>query len=360
MQLQSNTLNFEGQNIYIGIDVHLKSWTVTILTENLHHKTFTQPAKVETLVNYLHRNFPNAHYKSAYEAGFSGFWLHIKLLEMGIDNIVINPADVPTGQKENLQKTDAVDSNKIARSLRGNTLTGIHVPRVETMEARTLLRTRDALVKDLSRMKQRVKSLLNLYGISYPEEFTKVGTHWSRKFMRWLKEDIQFATPQGRDGLHFLLSSVESQRALLLEATRKLRELSRSEAYARNFELLRSVPGIGMITALAFLTELEDVQRFNNSDRLASYIGIVPTSHSSGEKERKGEMTFRGRSNLREKLIECSWTSARLDPTLIRAYNNYVQRMEPNKAITRIARKVLNRIFSVLKHQQKYVYSIVK
>ena len=56
MRLQSNELNFEDQNIYVGIDVHLKSWTVTILTERLHHKTFSQANNVDTLVSYL-RNF---------------------------------------------------------------------------------------------------------------------------------------------------------------------------------------------------------------------------------------------------------------------------------------------------------------
>src|SRR5680860_1500960 len=92
MQRQITTLDFKGQNIFVGIDVHLKSWTVTILTEELMHKTFTQPACAETLCNYLKRNFPGGDYNSVYEAGFSGFWAHYKLKEMGINNIVTNPA----------------------------------------------------------------------------------------------------------------------------------------------------------------------------------------------------------------------------------------------------------------------------
>ena len=157
MRKQSNTLNFEGQNIYVGIDVHLKSWTVSILSGHLHHKTFVQPPSPEALSSYLHSHFPNGNYLSAYEAGFSGFWAHYKLVAMGIQNIVVNPADVSTSQKERLQKTDAVDSRKIARSLRSNELTAIHVPCRETLEVRTLLRSRDALVRDLARMKQRIK-----------------------------------------------------------------------------------------------------------------------------------------------------------------------------------------------------------
>ncbi|OUP26056.1 IS110 family transposase [Bacteroides sp. An19] len=354
MRKQSNTLNFEGQNIYVGIDVHLKSWTVSILSAHLHHKTFVQPPSPEALSSYLHAHFPNGNYLSAYEAGFSGFWAHYKLVEMGIQNIVVNPADVSTSQKERLQKTDAVDSRKIARSLRSNELTAIHVPCRETLEVRTLLRSRDALVRDLARMKQRIKAFLYYYGIDYPEEFRHSGTHWSRAFMNWLRNGIRMDTEEGSAGFSLLLDSVESQRRLLLEATRKLRALSRSDRYATDYGLLRSVPGIGMITALAFLAELEDIRRFANSDRLAGYIGLVPTSHSTGEKDNKGEMTFRGQMQLRSKLIECAWFAARLDPALNMAFSKLTRRMEPNKAIVRIARKLLNRIFYVLKYKRRY------
>lgn len=271
MHLQSNELNFEGQNIYVGIDVHLKSWTVSVLTEHLHHKTFSQTSDVCSLVSYLHRHFPNGHYLSAYEAGFCGFWAHYKLVSMGIHNIIINPADVPTSQKENLQKTDAVDSRKIARSLRAGELTGIYIPQACTLETRTLLRSRDAIVRDLSRMKQRIKSLLYFYGISYPVEFTNNGTHWSRRFMRWLREDVRLSTSVGMDGLTLLLDSADNQRKLLLDATRKLRQLSRMEQYALDYGLLRSVPGVGMITALSLLAEIEDIKRFSSSDMLAGY-----------------------------------------------------------------------------------------
>ena len=76
MQTQRTELNFEGQNFYVGIDVHLKSWTVTVMSESLSLKTFTQPSSAEILRNYLIRNYPGGTYHSVYEAGFSGFWAH--------------------------------------------------------------------------------------------------------------------------------------------------------------------------------------------------------------------------------------------------------------------------------------------
>jgi hypothetical protein len=100
MQRQRNELNFKGQNIYVGIDVHKKEWTVCICTDHLEHKKFSQPASAEALSTYLKRNFPGGTWLSVYEAGFCGFHVHADLEKHGIRNIVVNAADVPTSHKE--------------------------------------------------------------------------------------------------------------------------------------------------------------------------------------------------------------------------------------------------------------------
>lgn len=360
MQKQITTLDFKGQNIFVGIDVHLKSWTVTVLTEELLHKTFTQPACAETLYNYLKRNFPGGDYNSVYEAGFSGFWAHYKLKEMGINNIVTNPADVPTSQKEHLQKDDPTDSRKLARSLRSNELKAIFVPNPAILEDRSLVRMRATLVKDMTRFKQRIKSFLYFYGINYPPQFQKSGTHWSKRFMRWLEEEVSLQHDSGTQALKILVQEAEQQRKLLLEVLKKIRLLSRSEKYAKNITLLRTIPGIGPITAITFLVEIENIERFKNTDHFAGFVGLVPNRHSSGSKSSDGEMTFRGQKTLKSLLIESSWTAARSDPALMMSYLGYVKRMEPNKAVVRIARKVLNRMCFVLKNKVEYVPGVVK
>ena len=131
MQTQGNKLNFSGQNIYVGFDVHLKNWKVTIMTEELTHKTFSQSPKPEILFDYLKQNFPGGIYHSAYEAGYCGYWIHNKLVFLGIDSMVVNPADIPTTNKEMVQKEDKRDSRKIARSLRNGELVPIYVPSIK-------------------------------------------------------------------------------------------------------------------------------------------------------------------------------------------------------------------------------------
>jgi transposase len=360
MQKQRNELNFKGQNIYVGIDVHLKSWTVCIMTEHLEHKRFTQPSEAEALYNYLSRNFPGATYHSVYESGFSGFWAHRQLEALGIHSIITNAADVPTKQKEKLQKDDPVDSRKLARSLRSKELEAIYIPSESTLEERFLLRTRAAMVKDMTRFKQQIKSSLYFFGIRYPEWFNNSGSHWSKNFIRWLIEEVQFTAEVGKQSLNIQIQKVEEQRKLLLDVTRKIKSLAASEKYSTNVRLLQSIPGIGLLTAMILLTEMETVERFENTDHFAAYVGLVPNRHGSGDVKKDGEMTFRGQSILKKSIIESAWIAARRDPALALAYSKYVQRMEANKAIICIARKLLNRIYFVLKNRKEYVTGIVK
>jgi transposase len=135
--------------------------------------------------------------------------------------------------------------------------------------------------------------------------------------------------------------------------------LSTSERYSKNIELIRSVPGIGLITGMILLVEIEDIARFENCDKLAGFIGLIPTCHSSGERENKGKITPRRHNSMRKTLVESSWIAARRDPALSLSFSRYCKRMEPNKAITRIARKLVNRIFFVLTTQQKYEHKVV-
>ena len=351
MKAQVNKIDFTDQNIYAGFDAHLKSWKVTIMADDVVYKTFTQPPRPEILFNYLREHFPGGTYHTAYEAGFCGYWIHDKLVSFGINSIVVNPADIPTTDKERVQKEDKRDSRKIARSLSSGNLTPIYIPSLKTQRDRSLLRTRAMLVRDLARYKNRIKSFLYFYGISIDSSFINPQSHWSNRFMSWL-ESIDMGEESGKESLNVLISECKNLRASILNITKQVRRLSQSETYSERVILLRSIPGIGLLTAMIILTELETINRFRNIDKMCGYIGLVPSTKSSGE------ITPRGHNVLRTAIIESSWTAIRNDPSLMKSYLSYIKRMDENKAIIKIAKKLLSRIRFVLTNNKPYICSI--
>ncbi len=358
MQNKVKTINFQGQNIYIGIDVHLKNWRITVMLDHLFYKTFSQDPDAGTLYEYLSRNFPYGNYLSAYEAGFCGFSIHRKLEKYGIKNVVINPADIPTTDKERKQKEDKRDSRKIAKSLRNNELTPIYIPELKMEELRTLVRYRKTLVKDIGRNKNRVKSLLHYYGIKIPPELDSASKHWSARFTTWLKA-IETSAEYAKSALSYYIEITAHMRQTLLKTERQLREISKSGIFSKRIIWLISIPGVALITAYVLLTELGDITRFKNLDKLCSFVGLVPTTNSSSDKERIGNITPRSNNIIRNCLIESAWTAIRHDPALALSYNNLCKRMNSNEAIIRIAKKLLNRIRYVLMNEKEYVKAII-
>jgi transposase len=142
--------------------------------------------------------------------------------------------------------------------------------------------------------------------------------------------------------------------------TRLITSLSKTASYDEQVILLRSIPGIGLLTAMTILTELETINRFERFDDLCGFIGLIPSTHSSGDNDIVGDITRRGHIVLRSAIIESAWVAARHDPALTKSYHDYCKRMEANKAIIRIARKLLSRIRYVLTSKQVYVYAVVK
>lgn len=345
------TTNFKGEDIYIGFDVHKKDWKVTIMTKQMVHKTFAQPPKTGVLVNYLRKNFPGARYHSAYEAGFCGYWIHHQLTELGINSIIVNPADIPTTQKEKVQKEDKRDSRKIARSLANGDLSGIHIPLISSLEDRSLMRTRADFVGDVTRYKNRIKSFLMFHGIELPVEFEK--NNWSNNFIAWLRQ-VSLTQQTGKQSLDSLVDTYMALRSQVLNSTRQIRALSKTPRYLNNVELLLSIPGIGLIIAMHILTEIEDIRRFKNNDHFCSFIGLTPSTHSSGEKDVNTGITFRGHGTLREKFVEAAWIAVAKDPALMHSFHKYCKRMEKNKAIIRIAKKLACRVQYVLRNSTPY------
>lgn len=351
---QSNKKDFSGQNIAIGIDVHLRTWSVTVLTPSGFMRTHSQKASAKELFEHLKKHYPNGSYHAAYETGFSGFSTYYALAELGIRCTVVHAADVPTTQKEKVSKSDPVDSKKLAKALMRGELVSVYVHSRNNLDDRALVRHRSTIVKLTGGIKSRIKHLLYNNGVEYPEEYFNGNRHWSRRFISWLQNDVRLLS-ETRVSLDLLIEEVLHCRQRLLDVNRLLRNLARSERYAEKYAVLISIPGIGSTIAMSLLTEIDDICRFSNQRQFASFLGLVPMMSASGDKEYVGEKTFRGNKQLGPRIVEASWIAIRHDAELSAKFGALcVRGMKSQEAIIRIARKLSNIIFSVLKSNRKY------
>lgn len=356
-QISIKEIDFMNQSIYCGLDVHKKNWAVTIVVNGIIVEKYSMDPDPEQLVGHLKRNYPNGTYYCVYEAGFSGFWAHRILVEHGVHSIITNPADVPTKHKERRRRDDAVDSKKLARELSNGALEGIYIPTEEQEALRSLVRLRKQLTVDQSRTKNRIKSLLNFIGVENPEN--EEIKHWSGKYIKYL-ETIEFRQIETKYTMNGLLEMLRVQRKLLTEIIRQLRKFVREKEHSKNLiNRLLSIPGIGFVTAITLYTEIMDISRFSKFDKLCSILGLVPDTDSTGENEKITGLTRRHNRYLRNMLIESAWTAIRKDKALMAMYGKLLQRMSAQRAIIRIAKKLVIRIMYVWKNDRDLVYEKV-
>lgn len=349
--------NFKDVNFFIGIDTHLKNWTVTIRANGIELKTFSMNPSASELNNYLNKHYPNGTFKIVYEAGFAGFTPFRRLNELGLNCIVVNPADIPSTGKEKSMKSDPIDSRKLARELEKGELKPIYIPDVSAEELRSLMRLRFRHVQNQTRLKNRIKGLLHNYGISIPKEFIS-NTRWSNNFISWL-QDLSLNTSAGSFTLNNLIDQLIESRQHLKDVIRQLRKESRKDNIAPIISALCSIPGIAFITAMTLYTEIIDINRFSNFDKLATFVGLVPSIYSSADTEYSRGISFRHNKFLRPLIIEAAWIAIKRDPALSLKYFQLCRTMPRNKAIIRIAKKLLSRIKHVWVNQEDYTFSLV-
>jgi transposase len=171
---------------------------------------------------------------------------------------------------------------------------------------------------------------------------------------------VELSTEYGRKTLDLHIEQLTRLRDMLLQETRTIRAISRKEPFNETIRLFTSVPGIGITTAILLLVEIDDITRFPSSDNLAAFIGLTPMCHSSGDVEGVGDITIRKHASLRCGMIEAAWVAIRKDPAMTLAYEGFRKKMIAQKAIVKIARKLVNRIFFVLKHRTEYLPCVVK
>jgi transposase len=354
----STSLSFKNQDFFIGLDVHKKQWTLCIMSMNMllkrHQSIDPSP---HTLLNYMQKHYPDGNYFVAYESGFSGFWAARDFNKLGVNCMVIHPSDVPSSQKERFNKNDRVDSRKLARSLSNGELIPIYIPEKTAEEYRHLNRHRLKTIKDQTRLKNRIKSVLNQFGFTIPIPYQE--RRWSGAFIKWLLT-IKFDTEYAQFAYEDLIDQYIQIRSRITKQLKKMRIMAKEQTpFNIIVPLLLTVPGVGFITSMTLATEIIDMNRFKTLEHLASYVGLVPSIASSDETEINYGITPRRNKYLRTMLIEAAWKAVKMDPALTMKFNQLSRRMNRNKAIVRIAKILLNRIRYVWKNQKPYVLSVI-
>lgn len=347
---------YSKTNLYVGIDVHKKQWSVSIYTGQIHHRTFSQLPSPEVLRSYIESHFPGAKVKCAYEATCFGWWIARELRSYGYECLVVNPSDIPTTNSESQNKTDKIDSRKIAKTLQAGLLKSSYIPDEQLEGDRQLIRYRKRVWSDLVRIKNRIKGTLRFSGVHLPEEFDN--SYWTKAFLRWLRE-VSLPSKSTRITVDSLLDQYDQLYAHHLRVSREVRGLLKTVRYKERGKLLQGIPGIGPLTSIQLLVELGEIDRFPTFKHLNSFIGFKPTTYSSGEHDWKGHMTIRRHNALRSALIESSWQAVQKDPALLIRYEELLKRMTRKRAIVVIARKLLSRIYHVLKHKEPYELGLV-
>ena len=329
-------MSFENEKIYIGLDVHSTSWKVTIRFGGQHFKTFSNAASVGELMNYLNKNFPKGDYYSVYEAGFCGFSVHRELEKQGIKSIIVNPADIPLSDKDRKFKSDTRDSKTLAEQLEKENLRAIYIPTRQAEFFRSVFRLRESAKKDKQRIMNRIKMYL------YTRGYRLGNNAWSKKSITALRKRVkgtmsEFITIK-------LLNELKGQKILIVKISKELKRLIKEQERKKEQQILETVPGIGPQTAITLLAEVITPDRFKSDGDFCSYIGLIPNTHSSGEKEKATGLTNRKNGKLRHAIIESAWIATRNDPELKLAYVRLCKRMRSTNAIIRIAKKLAIRI----------------
>jgi len=354
-KVKKNKVNFKGKMVSIGIDMHKISWRVTALVEGDIVLGITLARPTYEVFKKIISRFEGNHVRVAYEAGSVGFDLYDKLTEDGIECIVTPPSLIPTESGSRV-KTDKKDSYKLARLLQSGMLKEVWVLSPEERAHRQLVRTRRQVVNHRSDVMRQIKSLLLFNSIDVPFKNTQ---HWRGPFMNWLANlDSGYESlNRSLKALMDLFNYLSSEKKRITE---DVLELAKNEKYAKRVELLESIPGIAILSAMEILVEIQDMTRFKTADKLAAYLGLTPSQYSSGEHIRMGHITHAGNARARTTLVESSWLLIGKDPEIKRKYQRIKEKRGGKRAIVAVARNLSGRIRRMLLDHVPYELNFQK
>jgi len=313
--------------LYVAFELSLKKWKLGISDGRA-----AKPREVEIVAGNLEslkleiekakKRFgmaAGAKVRSCYEAGREGFWLHRALEQMGIENLVVEPASIEVNRRQRRAKTDRMDVGKLVRQLlrywRGekDAWSVVRVPSREAEQERQLHRDLEVLKKERGQHRTRIQSLLFTQGIA-----EKVGPGFLQRLeqMRiWSQEPVPAAMKARirREYERLQLVEVEIEE-LKTEQKKQLRAKTASASVAK-VKLLQQLVGIGMTSSWVFVMELFGWRKFKNRREVAGAVGITPTPYNSGNSVREQGISRSGNHRARKMAVEIAWSWLRLQPT---------------------------------------------
>jgi transposase len=257
----------------------------------------------------------------------------------------VAPTHIAKSTQGKQRKTDLRDAKRLwellmAHGELGTELATIWIPSRELQEEREIVRRRLKLSESSCRVKNGILALLRMHRIKRPED---VKTAWTQKHVAWLKGlaggtalSVTVRTVLGSyvRELEFVRSEIEA----LEEAVEGLAKQERHEGAVQR---MTEVPGVGVLTALTFLLEPGDLNRFQNRRQVGSYLGLVPASYESGEADdRKGHITRLGPPRVRKVLNQAAWHLVRVDAVWRRRYESIANRGGKKTAIVAMMRRL--------------------
>lgn len=292
---------------YIGLDVHARQVSIGVAQSGREAGEYkgvvaaTGAAVLRALKKYKPEET-----LVVYEAGPTGYKLYRHLKKHGYTCEVIAPCLVPKKSAERV-KTDRRDAVSLAQLSRSGELTSVWVPDEEDEAFRDLVRCRHDSKGAEKRAKQQLNSFLLRYGLSYGEK------KWTKKHWAWIRSH-KFDHETQVEALCCYMTMVQECEARVESLDARLAEYLKTWKRKETCEKLMSLRGIDRTSALIIVTEIGDLKRFKSAPEFMSFVGLVPSEHSSGERQRRSSITKTGNKIVRRTLVESAW-SYRLTPS---------------------------------------------
>lgn len=318
---------------YIGVDLHTTQITVCYLTEEdeISIRKY-QLCEIEKFVSDLLKTD-----KIAVEATCNTRWFCEEVKESVSRVVLVNPREFEV-VKNSVKKTDKHDAINLARFLKADLLPEVRAKKEEAEKVQSLVNTRTKLV----RLKTSLLNKIHALYVSNGRKLRKTSLNSEKGLERVLQEvwsEIE------RLELEVIIEQIRSLKTSIKKLEKAIAEESEK---LRGFENLKTISGIGSLSAGILLSVIGNVKDFATADKLASYFGIVPRVSNSNETINHGRITKRGNKTGRTTLVQCSLSAIKKNLYLKRYYEQVKARRGHGKAKIALARKYLGIIYNTL------------